>query len=163
MNAVKKNTVVTVRYVIRDKPGGDILDESQEGFEYLHGGYDDIFPLVEEAFDGKCVGDKVEMLLEPDDAFGDQDEALVRIEPVENLGIEQVEVGMLLETDDPDEEGAVMLFRVIDIQDGRAVLDGNHPLAGSTIYFEGEITAIRLATDDEVQHGHVHDEPTLLH
>ena len=120
----------------------------------LHGGYDGIFPLVEEALHGKNVGDTVEVALSPDDAFGEQDPELVRIEDVSVFPVE-VEVGMMFEADDP-ETGDVLIYRVTDVADGKAVVDGNHPLAGMKVLFKATVEGVRDATEEEIAHGHVH-------
>jgi len=48
------------------------------------------------------------------------------------------------------------VFTVISVEDGIVALNGNHPLAGVTLHFNVEITDVRLATEDELAHGHVH-------
>jgi FKBP-type peptidyl-prolyl cis-trans isomerase SlyD len=154
MNTVEKDSVVTIRYAIHDMDN-QLIDENITGLSYLHGGYDGIFPLVEAALHGKQVGDKVVVSLEPVDAFGEPDEALLRIESVENMPPD-LGVGMVLESDDPL-TGDTLIFRVIDIEDGQVVLDGNHPLAGLGILFKCEVLAVRPATATELEHGHTHD------
>ena len=69
MNIVK-DTVVTITYKVNDLEG-NLLEQSDEPVSYLHGGYDNIFPLVEEALEGKQVGDTVDIKLQPADAFGE--------------------------------------------------------------------------------------------
>ncbi|MBP7580953.1 MAG: peptidylprolyl isomerase, partial [Vogesella sp.] len=130
---IVKNSVVTIHYEMYDADN-TLLDKTEEPIAYLHGGYDGIFPLVEEALHGKAVGESITVTLTPDDAFGEPEEELVRVEPLDVLP-EEVEVGMMFEADDP-ETGDVILFRVTDVADGKAVLDGNHPLAGLTIRFQ---------------------------
>lgn len=151
--AIAKNSVVTLHYEMFDA-NNQLLDKTEEPIAYLHGGYDGIFPLVEEALHGKAVGDVVEVALSPDDAFGEQDPELVRIEDVNVFPVE-VEVGMMFEADDP-ETGDVMIYRVTDVADGKAVVDGNHPLAGMKILFKATITDVREASAEEIAHGHVH-------
>lgn len=151
--AIAKNSVVTLHYEMFDA-NNQLLDKTEEPIAYLHGGYDGIFPLVEEALHGKAVGDVVEVALSPDDAFGEQDPELVRIEDVNVFPVE-VEVGMMFEADDP-ETGDVMIYRVTDVADGKAVVDGNHPLAGMKILFKASITDVREASAEEIAHGHVH-------
>ncbi len=111
-----------------------LLDKTVEPVEYLHGGYDGIFPLVEEALHEKNVGDTVDVFMQPEDAFGEQDPELVRIEDVKVFPVE-VEPGMMFEADDP-EHGGVLVYRVTDVADGKAVVDANHPLAGMKIRFK---------------------------
>ena len=133
---IDKNSVVTLHYEMYDA-NDQLIDKTEEPIAYLHGGYDGIFPLVEEALHGKAVGDEVDVTLAPDDAFGEQEPELIRIEPVDIFPVE-VEVGMMFEADDP-ETGDVMVYRVTDVADGKAVVDGNHPLAGMKIRFKGKV------------------------
>lgn len=156
MNTVQKNSVVTISYKIQEI-GGELLEESQEGFPYLHGGYENIFPKVEDAFDGKGVGTHVEIDLAPADAYGERDLNLVRVESLSDLNIPELELGDMLEEDD-EETGETIIWRVMAIKDDQVVLDHNHPLAGIGIRFSGEVLAIRGATATEIAHGHVHDE-----
>ena len=79
---------------------------------------------------------------------------MVRIEPLNVFPVE-VEVGMMFEADDP-ETGDTLVYRVTDIADGKAVVDGNHPLAGMKLRFKGKVAEIRPATAEEIAHGHVH-------
>lgn len=152
---IAKNTVVTLHYEMFDADN-TLLDKTEEPISYLHGGYDGIFPLVEEALQGKAAGDSIDVKMEPDDAFGEPEEELVRVEPLDVFPAD-VEVGMMFEADDP-ETGDVLLFRVTDIADGKAVVDANHPLAGLTIRFVAKVVEVRAASDDEITHGHAHGE-----
>ena len=77
---VARNTVVTLEYHVTD-PDGEVVDEGREPLIYLHGGYDDIFPKIEEAVQGKAIGESVNVKLQPDEAFGDYDAEMVQIEP----------------------------------------------------------------------------------
>ena len=152
---IDKNSVVTLHYEMYDA-NDQLIDKTEEPIAYLHGGYDGIFPLVEEALHGKAVGDEVDVTLAPDDAFGEQEPELIRIEPVDIFPVE-VEVGMMFEADDPDSDD-VLIYRVTEIADGKAVVDANHPLAGMRIRFKATVTDIRPATHEEVEHGHAHGE-----
>ena len=150
---IKKDTVVTLHYEMFDA-NNQLIDKTEEPIAYLHGGYDGIFPLVEEALHGKAVGEEVDVTLSPDDAFGEQDPELVRLEPLSVFPVE-AEVGMMFESDDPA-TGDTLVYRVTDIADGKAVVDGNHPLAGMKLRFKGRVIEIRPATAEETAHGHVH-------
>jgi FKBP-type peptidyl-prolyl cis-trans isomerase SlyD len=77
---IAMNSVVSMTYELKNSKG-ELLEESKEPVAYLHGGYDNIFPKVEEMMHGKNIGDKVEVTLEPEDGFGDYNEELVQIEP----------------------------------------------------------------------------------
>lgn len=150
---IAKDTVVTLNYRVTD-PQGNLVDEGAQPIVYLHGGYDGIFPLLEETLQGKNVGDKLEVRLEPDDAFGDYDAELVLIEP-RNLFPDNIEVGMSFErgTEDGDDDE---LYTITDITDDKVVVDGNHPLAGMALDFSCTVADVRPATAEELSHGHVH-------
>lgn len=150
---IAMNTVVSLTYELRDSDG-NVLEASADPVSYLHGGYDGIFPRVEEELHGKKVGDSLVLTLEPVDAFGDYDEELVQIEPVSAFPTDQLEVGMQFEGEDPT--GDVVLYTVTDIGDGKVVVDGNHPWAGERVNFKCTVTNIRPATKEEINHGHVH-------
>jgi FKBP-type peptidyl-prolyl cis-trans isomerase SlyD len=150
---IAMNTVVSITYELRDTEG-NVLESTSEPVTYLHGGYDNIFPKVEEELHGKKVGDSVTLVLEPADAFGDYDEELVQIEPQSAFPVDKLEVGMQFEGEDPS--GDVVLYTITDIGDGKVVVDGNHPWAGERVNFKCTVTDIRVATKEEINHGHVH-------
>lgn len=152
---ILKNTVVTLNYTVHD-PDGNLVDDGANPLVYLHGGYDAIFPKLEEELHGKQIGDKLVVKLQPDDAFGEYDESLVLIEPAD-LFPDNIEVGMAFERVGEDGEED-MLFRVTDIAEGKVVVDGNHPLAGTALVFDITVAEVRAATSEELEHGHVHGE-----
>lgn len=150
---ISKNTVVTLKYTVHDADG-NMVDDGENPLVYLHGGYDGIFPALEEALHGKKVGDQFQVKLQPEDAFGDYDEELVLVEEVSQFP-ENIEVGMSFErvTDDGEED---MIYRITDIAEGKVVVDGNHPLAGIALVFDGNVAEVRAASQEEITHGHVH-------
>jgi FKBP-type peptidyl-prolyl cis-trans isomerase SlyD len=153
---IAKNTVVTVHYKLSDAQG-NLIEESQEPMVYLHGGYENTLPKIEEALDGKDAGYETTIQVEPEDAFGEYDSNLIKIEPRNRLP-EPIEVGMQFEgTPDSTESGdESLIFTVTDIADDKVVLDGNHPLAGMALRFNLNVAEVRAATDEEISHGHVH-------
>lgn len=154
---IAKNTVVTLRYKLSDAQG-NLIEESAEPMVYLHGGYENTLPKIEEALDGKDIGFATTIHLEPEDAFGEYDPSLIKIEARNRLP-EPVEIGMQFEgtpdSEDDDEEES-MIFTVTDIADDKVVLDGNHPLAGIALQFALEVVSVRPATEEEIAHQHVH-------
>lgn len=152
MNIIK-DTVVTISYLVHDLDG-TLLEASDEPVSYLHGGYDNIFPAVEAALEGKVVGDKVDLKLQPADAFGEYDEELVRMEERDAFPAE-LELGMQF-VGAPIDGGEEVLYTVTDIADGKVVVDGNHPYAGQAVRFECTVTEVRVAAAEEVEHGHAH-------
>lgn len=159
---IVKDSVVSLRYELLDS-SGDLVENVADPISYLHGGYDGIFPLVEEALHGKTVGDKVSVTLQPDDAFGEYEHEMVEVEARSSFP-KELSVGMQFEgaPEESDDEDFI-LYTVIEITDDEVTVDGNHPLAGKTLTFNCEVTAVRAATADELQHGHVHEEGGHLH
>ncbi|WP_298393455.1 peptidylprolyl isomerase [uncultured Azonexus sp.] len=152
---VARNTVITLDYHVTD-PDGEVVDEGRDPLVYLHGGYDDIFPKIEEALQGKSVGESVQVKLQPDEAFGEYDPQLVQIEPRKDFP-KELQVGMQFEGGPEDgSDDDFVIYRVTDIEGDKVVLDGNHPLAGSALVFTCTVTAIRPASAEEIEHGHVH-------
>jgi FKBP-type peptidyl-prolyl cis-trans isomerase SlyD len=155
---VAKNTVVSLDIEVSDV-WGNLLERSEQPLSYLHGGYAGIVPAVEQALEGKQPGDSLSMRLEPDDAFGDYDEDLVRVEPRARFP-ETLEVGMQFEgvpsdedESDDDEAGEPIIYIVTDIADEAVVLDGNHPYAGIALQFNCTVRGVREATAAEIEQG----------
>ncbi|MCB1984382.1 MAG: peptidylprolyl isomerase [Burkholderiales bacterium] len=150
---IAKNTVVSLHYELSDS-SGNLIEKTDEPISYLHGGYDGIFPKVEEALHEKEVGFSCTVSMEPEHTFGEYDSDLIRIEP-RSAFPENVAVGMRFEgaaegTDD------YLIYTVTDIADDKVVVDGNHPLAGMNLNFACTVTDIRPATAEEISHQHVH-------
>ena len=153
---VAKNCVITLDYSVSD-PNGELVDPGQEPIVYLHGGYDDIFPLIEEAIHGKKIGESVIVKMQPDDAFGEYDAEMIQVEPRKAFP-DELQVGMQFEglPEGEDDEDA-LIYRVTEIADDKVVLDGNHPLAGMALIFTCTVTGVRPASAEEIEHGHIHD------
>lgn len=155
---IEKNTVVSLDIEMSDL-WGTLLERSdaEVPLQYLHGGYQDIMPGVEAALEGKEAGAALSLRLEPDDAFGEYDEELVRVEARERFP-ETLEVGMQFEGMPGEEEEETLIYTVTDIAGGSVVLDGNHPYAGIALQFNCKVREVRAATAEEIEHGHVHGE-----
>lgn len=153
---ITKNTVVTVHYKLSDAQN-NVLEDGQEPIVYLHGGYDDTLPALEKALDGKDVGYKTMIQVEPEEAFGEYDPLLVRVEIVKvsrhrwKSACNLRECLKACSTENP------AIYVVTDIADGKVILDGNHPLAGIALRFELTVTDVRAATEKEIERGYVND------
>lgn len=154
---IEKNALVSIQVRMYDAQG-DLLEQSSEPLTYLHG-HEDIFPRVEADLTGREAGDSLTVYLEPEDAFGDYDADLVLLVPLELLGGE-VAIGSRIEgaPDGVVTDDQRRVFTVTDIGDGKAVLDGNHPLAGIAIRMEITVVDVRHATADELAEA---DQPTV--
>ena len=149
------DSVVSISYTLFDAQG-EAIEKTDEPIVYLHGGYGNIFPLIEQALQGKGAGDTAVVKLEPEDAFGDYDEQLLRVEE-RNLFPEVLEVGMQFEGIPGENSGEdAEIFTVTDIADGKVVLDANHPLAGMALVFDCKVMDVRAASAEEITHRHVH-------
>jgi|SRR5690606_19855929 len=158
---VAKDTVVSLDIEVSDV-WGNTLERSESPVAYLHGGYDGIVGAVERALDGKQTGDELSLRLEPEDAFGDYDEQLVRIEQRDRFP-ETLEIGMQFEgvpgdVEEGEEAVESVIYTVTDIADGAVVLDGNHPYAGIALQFNCVVREVRPATADEIEQGYADDD-----
>jgi FKBP-type peptidyl-prolyl cis-trans isomerase SlyD len=152
---INRGSVVTLAYELKTSEG-EPLEEDDAEMAYLHG-YGGIFPKVEEALEGKQVGHEVAVTLEPEDAFGEYDAELLRVEPRSRFP-ETLEVGMQFEGVPGDDAEEARIYTITDITGDSVVVDANHPLAGERLWFKCAVTAIRKATEEELTHGHVHGD-----
>jgi len=146
---IKKNCIVTLDYHINDTEG-NLLHEEEESLVYLHGNYGHIFPTVEKALEGKSIGETFTVELSAEKAFGIYDPSLVVSEALSELPVE-VSVGMELDGFFEEDSEDVIIYTVTEIEGDHATLDGNHPLAGMDLIFEGTILDIHEATPEEIK------------
>lgn len=153
---IAKNTVVTVEYTLSDAQN-NVLEENGEPIIYLHGGYENTLPAIEAALEGKSAGFSVMIQVEPEDAFGEYDPDLVRLEARDKLPT-PLEVGMQFEgvPEHAESDDATIIFVVTEIAEDKVVMDGNHPLAGMALRFALNVTDVRAATEEEIAHQHPH-------
>ena len=169
---IEKNTIVSLRYKLTDAQN-NVIEEPDTPMVYLHGGYEGTFPKIESLLDGQDVGYEATIQLEPNEAFGEYDPELLKIEPRARFP-EPLEVGMQFEgvpdstADDESELGAAaddaddaddadaepLIYTVTDVADNQVVLDGNHPLAGMALRFWVQVEDVRAATDEEIENRH---------
>jgi FKBP-type peptidyl-prolyl cis-trans isomerase SlyD len=156
---VSKNTVVSLDVGLADI-WGNTIEHSDEPLQYLHGGYGNIFPAAEAALEGKSVKDRVEVRLEPEDAFGDYDENLLRVEQRSRFP-ETLEVGMRFEGE-PESADEDRFFTVTDIAEDKVVLDANHPLAGMALKISCTVVGVRPASAAEIENGAADDPESMI-
>ena len=149
---IDKNTAVTLQFKVTDLQG-KLVEDGKEPSVYLHGGYGNTLPKIEEALEGQEAGYQVTLDLQPQDAFGVRDESLLRTLPKKQFP-PGVKVGGQLEGHGDD--GHMMVFNVMKIKGDTVLLDGNHPLAGKALRFAIKVLGVRLASEEEIAHQHVH-------
>ncbi|HET8807620.1 MAG TPA: peptidylprolyl isomerase [Methylophaga sp.] len=153
---VADNTVVVIDYTLTNNEG-QVIDSSEGAgpLAYLHGA-GNIIPGLEDALLGKEAGDEVKASIEPENAYGERHEALKQEVPAELFsGVEKVEVGMQFQSE--TDQGPV-LVTVTEVGEQTITVDGNHPLAGVHLNFDVNVREVREATQEELEHGHVHGE-----
>jgi len=156
---ISRNTVVSLDVELADIWGNSI-ERSAEPLQYMHGGHGNVFPAVEAALEGKAPKDRVEIRLEPEDAFGDYDENLLRVESRAGFP-DGLEVGMRVEGEPGgDDEGR--FFTVTDIAEDKVVLDANHPLAGMALKITCTVVEVRPATPSEIENGAADDPESMI-
>lgn len=146
--------VVTIDYTLKDD-NGTVLDSSTEGnFVYMHGA-NNIIPGLENALAGKSAGDEVEVSVSPDEGYGERNDSMIQAVPRDMFDSEQeIQVGMQFHAESP--EGEMIVVTVTDVEGDDITVDGNHPLAGVNLNFGVKVIDIREATEEEIEHGHVH-------
>ncbi len=153
---VSKNTVVVMNYVLRDKETGDIIDRSEDHGEPIAFlvGAENIIPGLEERMIGMEEGEKKTIEVPHSEAYGEWDEQLVQKVPREYFKDINLVKGMPIQAQ--TEDGHIIEMVVIDFDDNEVTVDMNHPLAGRDLIFDVEIVKVREATQEEIEHGHVH-------
>lgn len=167
---IEKNTIVSLRYKLTDAQN-NVIEEPDSPMMYLHGGYEGTFPKIEALLDGQEIGYEATIQLEPNEAFGEYDPELLKIEPRARFP-EPLEVGMQFEgvpdvdgeseeeaqaadaQEDEDAEAEPLIYTVTDVADNQVVLDGNHPLAGMALRFWVQVEGVRAATEEEIENRH---------
>lgn len=150
---IADNHVVTIHYSVKTTDG-DVIDSSEESepLAFIQGSKFMIAGL-EEALYKREKGDKFEITIAPEKAYGERQDQLVQQVPLNMFEDMDVEVGMSFRaTTDHGEQSVI----IIDKDDTSVTVDGNHPLSGMTLVFDVNIEDVREATAVEIEHGHVH-------
>ena len=149
--SVRKDKVVSLTCLMADADSGATLDYRTD-MVYLHGGYGSAVPKVEAALEGLEVDMTCEVTLDPEDAYGQPDPALLMKVPADAIPEAARQVGMTIEGE--AEDGSCRDFRVATIDAEGITVDGNHPLAGRRLRFKFEIIDIRDASAEELAAGY---------
>jgi len=153
---IAQNSVVAFHYTLTNN-AGEVLDSSEgrEPLTYLHGA-GNIIPGLEKELEGRAAGDKLTATIEPSEGYGEKQDQLVQEVPRDAFqGVESVEPGMQFQA---QTQGGPLMVTVTSVEGDTVTVDGNHPLAGQTLNFDVEIASVREASQEEIEHGHVHGE-----
>jgi FKBP-type peptidyl-prolyl cis-trans isomerase SlyD len=154
---LKKDKVGLFNYTLKNTAGEEIDSSSEQPMAYLHG-YGNLIPGLEKEMLSKTVGNKFNTTIKAVDAYGEIAEHLIQKEVPLSMfqGVKNIEVGMRFEAQ--AEGGGVHSVIITEKNDDTVTVDGNHPLAGQELTFEIEITAVRNATKEEIEHKHAHGD-----
>ena len=151
---IAKHTVASIDYTLTDDSGQVIDTSTGKGpMAYVHG-VGGIIPGLERELEGKAAGDSMKVRVEPKDGYGERNEAAVQDVPRSQMpeGAE-IQVGTQLQA---QTEQGMHVVTVVQVGEESVRLDANHPLAGVALNFEVTVVEVRAATEEEVEHGHVH-------
>ena len=146
--------VVSIHYTLTNSEGA-VLDSStgSDPLAYLHG-FGNIIPGLENALEGREAGERLSVTVDPEQGYGVRDEHLVQAVPRSAFkGVNELAPGMQFQAQGPQ---GTRLVVVTQVTQDLVTVDANHPLAGQTLHFEVEISEVREATAEELEHGHVH-------
>ncbi|WP_251358576.1 peptidylprolyl isomerase [Kangiella sp. TOML190] len=158
---IDKNCVVELDYKLMDL-NNQIWESSDEGgpWVYLHG-HGELMPALEQALIGKGIGQKLKLQMQPEEAYGQYEADLCTQVPREAFAeVQNLTEGMRLAAENQDGVHAVTVKKITD---ETVTIDANHPLAGQAVKVEVKILAVRAASDEEIAHGHVHQQGTCGH
>jgi FKBP-type peptidyl-prolyl cis-trans isomerase SlyD len=147
---VTKNKVISLIYAVRNQKG-ELFEYRDLPVSYVHGSGVDLFPKIEQALEGRAIGDRVVVELSPTDAFGEHDPKLTFTDDIDNAPVELRHVGAEFEAQNAKGESIVLV--VTRVEADKITVDANHPLAGQTITFEVTVRDIRDATAEEIRNG----------
>lgn len=152
---IATNTVVSIDYTLRNGEG-EVLDtsEGRGPLAYLHG-RGGLIPGLEKELTGKTVGAELKVVVAPAEAYGERDDSLMG-----KVARSQFEAGTELKPGmqfQAQTTNGKQILTVTQVADDHVVVDGNHPLAGETLHFDVKVVGIRVATTEEIDHGHVHE------
>ncbi|SEL90789.1 MULTISPECIES: peptidylprolyl isomerase [unclassified Acinetobacter] len=153
MTVIANDLVVLFNYKLTNAEG-ETLDQSQgEPLAYLQGA-GNIIPGLEKAMLGKTTGDKFTVTIPAAEAYGEYNTDLVQEVPKQMFqGVDNIEAGMQFQAQTDD---GVQIVTVKAVEGENVIVDANFPLAGQDLTFDVEIVEIREATQEELDHGHVH-------
>jgi len=151
---IAKDKVVRIEYTLTDETG-EVLDSSKGHgpLSYIQG-HGNIIPGLENSLEGKLAGESLKVTVPPRDAYGEREEGkTMKVGRSHFKGVDELEIGMQFQVQ--GSEGSKVVT-VTALDETTVTVDANHPLSGRTLSFDVSIVDVRDATNDELDHGHVH-------
>jgi len=151
---VKDGQVVSMEYTLR--VDGEVADtsEGREPLEFVHGA-GNIIPGLEREMTGMKVGESKDVVVAATDAYGEENEKAFIDVPKAQFP-EEIPMKIGTEIQVQNQAGQPMYARIEQVVGENVRLNFNHPLAGKELHFAIKVVALRDATEEEVEHGHVH-------
>lgn len=162
------DTVVKITYELRTEPQGQVMDaaDKESPFAFLFG-HNNVLELFEKNLEGLIAGNQFSFILSPEEGYGEYDnEALIQLDKSVFTHEGQVMEDMLFIGNVvplQDQHGNPFQGRIVNVTDQNVSVDLNHPFAGKTLYFSGEVIEVRQAHPVEIEHGHVHEHGDHSH
>ncbi len=159
---VGKNKVVTLTYTLHLNDGnGEVIQTVDEQKPFVHlFGVGTLLPAFEENMEGLKANDTFGFKLKAEDGYGNpSDEMIIELEKKifeidGKIDDEMVAIGKTITMQ--DQNGNPLDGKVMAVKEESVIMDFNHPLAGENLYFTGTILDVREASEEEMEHGHVH-------
>ena len=161
---IENNTVVSVNYLLSRKDTGEQVEKTskEQPFVFIFG-TGGLLEDFENNLRSKKAGDTFDFFIDHQRGYGVRDEQHLVAIPIEaflgedgKFDEENVKIGVTLPM--VDNEGQRLYGKVTEINTESVKMDFNHPLAGQDLHFKGEVLEVRIATEEELAHGHVHGE-----
>ncbi|MDP6039878.1 MAG: peptidylprolyl isomerase [Candidatus Latescibacteria bacterium] len=151
---IEKHKVALLEYTLTND-SGEIMDTSEgnEPLAYIQG-IGNLVPGLEEELEGKSQGDELKVTVPPEKGYGVRDDGLIQVVDKSVFqGVDELQVGMQFQAQGDD---GVQVIWITEINNDEVTIDGNHPLAGENLTFDLKVVEVRDATEEELDHGHVH-------
>ena len=152
---IDDKTVVSIHYKLTNDKG-DVLDSSEgkDPLVYMHGTHS-LIDGLEKELKGREAGDKFDVTVQPEEGYGVVNPEMVQEVPRAAFqGVDDIQVGMQFEAKSP--EGHTQLITIEEVKEESVRVNANHPLAGEVLHFNVSVEDVRVATAEELEHGHAH-------
>lgn len=152
---VSKGKMVAVQYRLTiGTHDGELIEETsaEAPLEFIFG-HEDLLEAFEAALLDKQAGDKFSVLIEAENAYGEEEEgAVVEMDKSAFVVDGELDEDLLQEGEMipmVDEDGNDLIGMVVEVSEETVTLDFNHPLAGLDLFFDGQVTDVREPSEND--------------